>query len=361
MLGVEIERAAADNRESSRQRLAVALLTAIVLVPWFGPAFIAAWLAVLATTEMVDRRVAIAIAAGSPHHRRHRLLLLAAIAVSTASWSLIAVRLWGQDGDSLRLVAILILAIQMMHAQTYGYRSRAFLAAQMGIPAATIPSLVMTADIPGTQMMLIGPAVLIGIAYVFVGAEANGRAARALDASRAEIERLAYRDVTTDLANRRSFAERLDVMVRRAHATGTGFTLVLLDLDGLKQINDQHGHDVGDRALVAFADRLRQVSRPDDVIARLGGDEFGWLVAAGNDPPCGDQPLCAMLPIAGIDHQLCASVGIARFPADGDSADRLFKAADVALYAAKPNPRPTASKYDQRWSRRPLLAGGAAG
>lgn len=361
MLGVEVERAVADNRPTLRLRAIVALLTALVLQPWFGLVFVVAWLGVLAAAELLDRRVAVAIAAGSPHHQRHRWLLLGYIATATASWSLIAGLLWHRDGDALQLVAILILCIQMMHAQSYGFRSRAVLALQMGIPAATIPWLVMTGDIPDAQMMVVAPAVLIGIAYVYAGAEANARSARALDESRAEIERLAYSDVTTDLANRRRFAERLDAMVRRARATGTGFTLVLLDLDGLKQINDRYGHDVGDRALMAFADRLRSAAGAGDVVARLGGDEFGWLMRAGQAPPAGGEPFCATLTIAGHDQQLCASIGVAQYPADGETADQLFKAADVALYAAKPNRRPCADEEMQRWSRRPLLAGGAAG
>lgn len=355
MLGVEIEQAANDNRPTMRQRAISAVLTAAVLEPWFGLGFVSLWLAVLAAVELIDRRVAVAIAAGSPNHQQHRILLLAYIGIATAAWSLIAVLLWRRDGDALRLVAILILCIQMMHAQSYGFRSRAVLALQMGIPALIIPWLVLNADIANAQQMVIVPAVIIGISYVFAGAEANARAARALEQSRAEIERLAYADATTGLANRRRFAERLEAMVCRGRATGIGFTLVLLDLDGLKQINDDHGHDVGDQALVAFADRLRDVAQSEDTVARLGGDEFGWLIAAGNGTPPPDKPFCVSLAGVALARDLCASVGIARFPEDGATPETLFKAADVALYAAKPH-RPGEHRHGVRWSRRPLAA-----
>jgi diguanylate cyclase (GGDEF)-like protein len=151
---------------------------------------------------------------------------------------------------------------------------------------------------------------------------------------------LATGDGLTGLSNRRGFdllgGKVLDVCARR----GLKATLVFLDLDGLKPINDSLGHDVGDVALREFADILGRAFRGSDVIARLGGDEFAVLmVGAPKGPPAVDR-LAELLATRngspGVAFQLQASLGVATFdPARPESLADLSMRADSAMYAEK--------------------------
>lgn len=150
----------------------------------------------------------------------------------------------------------------------------------------------------------------------------------------ARLTRLATRDALTGLANRHVVEERLDDALARADAP---VTLVMLDVNGLKQVNDEYGHAVGDRALCAVADALRAATRslPDSVAARLGGDEFCIIVP-------GDAHAAAAIVTATAEHLRRASapqVTIAAGSASRDALRRtsgaLFVAADRTQYTAK--------------------------
>lgn len=157
------------------------------------------------------------------------------------------------------------------------------------------------------------------------------------------IRHRAQHDGLTALMNRDSFREHLAAML--ADRRGAGFALHFIDLDHFKPVNDRHGHAVGDRALIAVADRLRAVAREGDVVARLGGDEFGILqqdVQHTEHAMRLARRVVAMLAqpltVDGLSLQVGASVGVtvvARETADEADADALMRAADAAMYAAK--------------------------
>ena len=112
---------------------------------------------------------------------------------------------------------------------------------------------------------------------------------------------------------------------------------MFFDLDGLKTINDRYGHLVGSRALCRVADALRSSSRAIDTPARYGGDEFALILPETDEPEAlrVAQRSAAQL-AADTEHPpLTASVGLAVFPRDGDSVERLIGTADRALYAMK--------------------------
>ncbi len=160
--------------------------------------------------------------------------------------------------------------------------------------------------------------------------------------SQEQLEKMAYFDTLTGLPNRRMFNDEMRRLIARTLRGQGGFALLLVDLDGFKQVNDVDGHDAGDALLVAVAERLQTLVRENDRVARLGGDEFAVLLPdAGADE--GISATCARmlarlaepLALSGRVVQATASIGVALCPQQGTTADALYKSADLALYEAK--------------------------
>jgi diguanylate cyclase (GGDEF)-like protein/PAS domain S-box-containing protein len=162
-------------------------------------------------------------------------------------------------------------------------------------------------------------------------------------ANQAALARQARTDALTGLLNRRGFAKRLDVRVAECARTGRVSSLVYVDLDNFKQVNDRLGHAAGDAALKGLADSLRRVVRADDLVARLGGDEFAvWLEGADEKTAIerAEEILALKEEIArysaGPDVPLGLSVGVAvHVPAAHESTSELLSRADDAMYAVK--------------------------
>jgi diguanylate cyclase (GGDEF)-like protein len=164
-----------------------------------------------------------------------------------------------------------------------------------------------------------------------------------LAGARAVAEQQARTDDLTGLRNRRDFAERLERHLTRAAYDQRPIGLLLIDIDFFKQINDWHGHGAGDQLLTAFADRLRESTRPDDLIARWGGEEFVVLLTdlgSGNvlaERAEQIRKAVASTPflVAGLSIGVRVSIGAARSSVDLATSDALLAAADAAMYAAK--------------------------
>jgi diguanylate cyclase (GGDEF)-like protein/PAS domain S-box-containing protein len=156
-----------------------------------------------------------------------------------------------------------------------------------------------------------------------------------------ELTRQAYHDSLTGLANRSLFRDRLDQALARAGRSGDRLAVVVLDLDGFKQVNDGLGHDAGDDLLKAVAERLAGAVRSVDTLARFGGDEFGVLFDGANAQLASAlaERLLATLaePVSVLGHDLVlgASAGVATHDGGSSSSDDLIRHADVAMYAAK--------------------------
>lgn len=153
---------------------------------------------------------------------------------------------------------------------------------------------------------------------------------------------LAHVDALTGLPNRLLLMDRISQAVAGGHRLGQRFAVVLFDLDGFKEVNDQSGHHTGDLLLKAVADRLRQMLRETDTLARYGGDEFvvilpGVTSADELETVCSKIRACFDEPflIDGREARVGASLGVACFPEDGRTADELLRRADAAMYGAK--------------------------
>jgi diguanylate cyclase (GGDEF)-like protein len=148
---------------------------------------------------------------------------------------------------------------------------------------------------------------------------------------------LAVSDPLTGLANYRLLVERLDAEIKRFGRTGRSFSLLMLDLDGLKKINDLYGHLVGSRALCRVADILRLHCRETDTAARFGGDEFAIIM-----PETSFEAACQVAHRISLrlaeqegEPRLSVSTGVAECPQDGATIEHLLSAADHLLYAEK--------------------------
>lgn len=175
----------------------------------------------------------------------------------------------------------------------------------------------------------------------------DGYVASVRDISRrkAAEQRLAYiasHDLLTGLPNRSVMQARVAQELSRARRQGGQFALMVLDLDGFKQVNDTFGHEAGDAALRSAAERFRRTLRAEDLAARVGGDEFVVVQGSGGSADgallLADRLIRAMAePIAIGDRRIAVglSVGVVLAPVEGLDADGLMRAADQALYRAK--------------------------
>ena len=164
-------------------------------------------------------------------------------------------------------------------------------------------------------------------------------------ATEARLEQAALHDPLTGLANRTLFRDRLQREIARCRRTGQHFSLLWIDLDCFKEVNDRLGHEAGDTVLKAVAERLKAVVREEDTVARIGGDEFVVLRAA-HGSCVGAQAAAALaerlvasmdapVDCAGVPVRIGLSVGVSLTEVEGLEADRLLRAADGALYRAK--------------------------
>ena len=172
-------------------------------------------------------------------------------------------------------------------------------------------------------------------------AESFNHMREGLAAHEREMLRLAYEDRLTGLPNRALFNDRLQQAVHAARRNGSPLTVMMMDLDRFKHINDLLGHAVGDDVLREVAGRLRAALRESDTVARLGGDEFAALLTTGREDRivevvrkvlrCMEQPI----ECNGQSLDVGASIGIACFPEHGDTPGTLIRHADIAMYLAK--------------------------
>jgi diguanylate cyclase (GGDEF)-like protein/PAS domain S-box-containing protein len=157
-----------------------------------------------------------------------------------------------------------------------------------------------------------------------------------------DLEHIAHYDGLTGLPNRALLADRLRQAMSHCQRQRNLLAVVFVDLDGFKQVNDVHGHDVGDKLLIALSKRMKMALRDGDTLARIGGDEF-VAVLTGLEQPRDCEIVLSRMLLAAADAvvigdavlHLSASIGVTLFPHDASDADKLLRHADHAMYQAK--------------------------
>lgn len=178
-------------------------------------------------------------------------------------------------------------------------------------------------------------AVAVGIVFLV----------RRLRASHEALWALARRDELTGVGNYRALHERLAAEIARHQRHGREFALVLLDLNGFKEVNERYGHLEGDRLLAEIGGSLRKQVRGEDSVFRQGGDEFAVIVPEVNAEEAGEvaKRLRGRVSVRGFGSDemrpLTATTGYAMYPADGRTVDELLTVADADLFSAKPGGR----------------------
>lgn len=198
------------------------------------------------------------------------------------------------------------------------------------------------ADVYSVALPVIGLFSLLSLALILLYLHARRRALALERRAYIEVLHQALHDPLTGLGNRLLLQDRLEHALNQAQRSGRGLTLLYLDLDGFKQINDRHGHAVGDEVLRLAAQRLRNCLREADTVARIGGDEFVVLLESaqdGGDVEAVRQKLVACLgqpyPVAGLTLTVSVSIGVSRYPEHADDPTGLLQHADAEMYKAK--------------------------
>jgi len=202
------------------------------------------------------------------------------------------------------------------------------LSSAAAVAAAAIPA-VASHTTPSAPLAIFIPAASVGILLVV---------RERVERERNALRQTALTDPLTGLANRRSLLSRIDYEIARHTRSRSTFALIMLDLDGFKQLNDRFGHPTGDDLLRDVASALRHAVRDQDTVARIGGDEFCVLAPETDEP--GTDRLASRITSAvgrvtvGVDS-LGVSAGAAAFPEDGTKLEAILAAADDRLYDAK--------------------------
>lgn len=212
------------------------------------------------------------------------------------------------------------------------------------LPVNELPASAKQFD----QMFSLTAGILITSVVVYLFQRQANQAIATLSEERASFRHTALHDALTGIPNRRNFYEYVNDSLNAALSNNESLTLFYFDIDRFKQINDHYGHAIGDELLKAFALRLNNTVKNQDLAARLSGDEFALLADTSNTTiedyiarlrSITDEPFS----LSGINHDIGISIGFARLPDDGQELETLLNVADQRMYLDKSNRRKAAN------------------
>ena len=328
-----------------------------VLVAWFAwarapHAHVLAWLGGFLCSWLVTLALLRSVVRAGPGLRRHHRRLATIAALDGVAWGSIGWLLVGYSGTLDPWLGAVLCGVAAVNAPVYITYYRAYATLIAAIWATVELAALLRPGHPVGAELVLGMTIFCGLVAYHMRAIArrvldgiglqlrNESLARQLSAALELVQHEADTDVLTGQPNRRALDELLRQQVRMAAMTGRAFSVLLLDIDHFKAVNDTHGHGAGDDTLRAFAQRVREHLRQGDTCARYGGEEF-VIVLPGTT-------LAAALEVAerlrqGVaDASLISvplvrttvSIGAAQHRA-GESPEQLLARADAGVYAAK--------------------------
>lgn len=219
---------------------------------------------------------------------------------------------------------------------------------EVGLRSMLVVPLCYKDSVVGVlKAMSVRPNRFTGADLDLLGLLSRQVAASMYFATRYNIDELFYKathDELTGLTNRSLFMDRLRGLMAQCARQSKTMAVLMIDMNGLKRINDAFGHRIGDVVIKEFADRVRAVARSSDTVSRLGGDEFGMILSPVESIASIDAVIQRIQ--ARIDAPFCyenqvypfsASIGSAHFPEDSDEINRLIEIADLRMYQVKQN------------------------
>ncbi len=310
------------------------------------------WLAAFSVTWLLSLWILRGVARDGAAMARHAHLVLGVAALDGMGWGATACLLMGHDPSLDPWLAAVLCGVAAINAPVYITYIRAYQLQIGALWAMVLLASTLHPRRPRVLEALLGLSVFFALLGYYMQSIARrvgeGIRAQLINASLAEqlrmalqlVERDAATDALTGLGNRRALDGVLQAQVARAGPGGQPFSVMLLDIDHFKQVNDLHGHMVGDDALRAFACRLPEHLRQDDVCARYGGEEFVVVlpataldvaleVAERVRRSIAETPLLTAPPL-----RVTVSIGVAGHT-PGQTVDELLRQADMAVYAAK--------------------------
>ncbi|WP_373990852.1 diguanylate cyclase [Duganella sp. BuS-21] len=297
------------------------------------------------------------IAKTGPDIRRHRFALTATVVLDGVCWGLMARMLMTHNARLDAWLLIVLCGALAVNVPTYITYPRAFrlLTGAMWLTTA-VSVATRWSGIDAAIQLLTGLLVYCGLLIYTIGPIStrvvegirlrleNGALAERLQQHLDHAKHLASTDALTGQMNRRALDQALDQLIVEGDRRGAVFSLLMLDIDYFKKINDTHGHSVGDQALQAVARRIAAPLRKGDLCARFGGEEFvALLPAADLDQACEvAERIRQAVAQAALETEppipATVSIGVATYCA-GMSAEALLAVADREVYVAKRNGR----------------------
>ncbi|MDJ0612842.1 MAG: GGDEF domain-containing protein [Rhizobiaceae bacterium] len=205
-----------------------------------------------------------------------------------------------------------------------------------------LPDYTSTASTVANSIFLMGTLFLTIVMALTYLQKTNEELHDALDHDRKLFENWASIDPLTEIGNRRFFEMQVEEALKEAEASNSSFSILYMDLNGFKKVNDDYGHEAGDKILKTVAKRLDDAARSGDHVARLGGDEFVVLLSAPVDTSVLISQTARLraavenpIQIGAQRHDIFASLGRASYPTDGENLSELIRTADMDMYTQK--------------------------